>query len=79
MCFLEDVQDFLVIARLITNFLYRLCISLDNQLFQEVIVETITDILFTAHNGAIFDIVHALFKAQHLDVCDELFHNINAG
>ena len=30
MCFLEDIQEFLVAARLITNFFYRQCISLDN-------------------------------------------------
>ena len=74
MCFLEDIQEFLVAARLITNFFYRQCIPLDNQVFQESIIEALTNILFTKKDGIIFEIVKTLFKAQHLDAYLELNH-----
>ena len=72
MCFLEDIQEFLVTARMITNFFYRQCISLENQVFQEAIVEALTNILFTRRGGIVFQIVKTLFKAQHQDTFTEL-------
>ena len=77
MCFLEDIQEFLVSARMITNFFYRQCISLENQIFQESIVEALTSILFTRKDGIVFEIVKALFKAQHTDAFSELRDQIS--
>ena len=42
-------------------------------------METLTNILFTAQDGIVYDVVHALFRAQHQDICSELFIQMQAG
>ena len=72
MMMLTDVQDFLMSAQKITTFFYRQCFSMANSTYQDAIMEAITHIVFTAENGAVFDLVNALFKAQHSDVIGDL-------
>ena len=45
---LADLEEFLSVCKKITSFFYRQCFSLDNHLLQDTIVESITQILFTA-------------------------------
>ena len=47
----------------LTAYFYRNCISLDNEDFYEHIVEMVASMMFKANDGAIFNLVKALFVA----------------
>ena len=74
MALLTDIQDFLQACQKITNFFYRKCFTLEDQLLQDGIVEAITTILFSgeAQDSTVYYMVRALFSAQHQDAITDL-------
>lgn len=61
---MKDLQDFITIAIGIVRFFYRRCIPIDNKVFIDAVIESITYILFTTNDAAIYNLLMMLYKMQ---------------
>ena len=72
----SDIQDFLSVCCSIIRFIYKASIDVNNRQLKSAIIEAATHLLFTANEGAVYDLMMNMYRKEHENIIASVERNI---